>query len=118
MAALESITSKCRIPVSVQAPVERYSSQVEAAAYFVVAEGLANVTKHAQASHAQISVEESGGQLVILVEDDGLGTADPDNGSGLLGLVDRTEALGGHLQISSRPGEGTTLRAWLPLPTD
>lgn len=113
--ALDAIAAKSRIPVKVKAPDGRYPSQVEAAAYFVVAEGLANVAKHARASQAQVRVEELGGELSISVQDDGVGGADPQNGSGLHGLEDRIEALGGHLQIRSIAGGGTSLNASVPL---
>lgn len=113
-AAMEAVAIKSRLPVTVRAPAERYPSQVEAAAYFVVAEGLANVAKHARASHVHVHIEESDGQLLISVEDDGVGGADPEHGSGLRGLEDRTEALGGRLRIRSVAGAGTRLTASLP----
>ena len=87
---------------------------VEAAAYYVVAEALTNVAKYAQASEARIDVRRDDGRLVVEVADDGVGGADPSRGSGLRGLADRVEALGGRLEVSSPQGEGTTLRATLP----
>ena len=115
-AALDAIATKSRFPVTVIAPADRYPLQLEAAAYFVVAEGLANVAKHARGHCAAwVRVEESHGELLISVEDDGVGGANPDNGSGLRGLVDRTEALGGRLTLRSIAPTGTSLSASLPL---
>jgi signal transduction histidine kinase len=87
---------------------------VEATAYYVVSEGLTNVVKHAQASAAVVRAAETGGRLVLEVEDDGAGGADRTLGSGLRGLEDRVAALGGSLEVGPRPGGGTRLRAELP----
>jgi PAS domain S-box-containing protein len=114
-AALEDLGTRCGLPVVVDAPEQRYAKQVEAAVYFIVAEALANVAKHANASRAEVKVEEQHRQLEIAVNDDGVGGADPDGGSGLRGLEDRIEALGGRFLIQSAMGTGTTLLAWLPL---
>jgi signal transduction histidine kinase len=87
---------------------------VEAAAYFVVAEGLTNVARHADgASRAEVNVTEADGALVVEVGDDGAGGASL-NGSGLRGLSDRVAALGGELEVTSPPGGGTKLRAVIP----
>jgi PAS domain S-box-containing protein len=114
-AALEDLGTRCGLPVVVHASERRYAKQVEAAAYFIVAEALANVAKHAHASRAEVKVEEQHRQLEIAVNDDGVGGADPDGGSGLRGLEDRIEALGGRFLIQSTKGTGTTLLACLPL---
>jgi signal transduction histidine kinase len=87
---------------------------IEKAAYFVASEALANVEKHARASSAAISLVRRDRFLVIAVEDDGVGGADSAGGSGLRGLVDRIEALGGRLEVSSPSGGGTALWAELP----
>ncbi len=94
-AALEDLGTRCSLPVLVDAPGQRYAKQVEAATYFIVAEALANVAKHAHASRAEVKVEEQHRQLEIAVNDDGMGGANPDGGTGLRGLEDRIEALGG-----------------------
>jgi signal transduction histidine kinase len=92
----------------------RLPAPVEAAAYYVVAEALTNVAKYANASEARIDVRRDDGRLVVEVADDGVGGADASRGSGLRGLADRVEALGGRLEVSSPEGGGTTLRATLP----
>jgi signal transduction histidine kinase len=114
-AALEDLGTRCSLPVVVVAPGQRYAKQVEAAAYFIVAEALANVAKHAHASRAEVKVEEQHRQLKIAVNDDGVGGANPDGGTGLRGLEDRIEALGGTFLIESATGSGTMLLACLPL---
>ncbi len=115
LAALDSIASRSRIPVTVVAPAGRYASHVEAAAYFVVAEGLANVAKHSRATSGRVHVRESTSQLLVTVEDDGIGGVDIDGGTGLRGLEDRAEALGGHLVVESVPGHGTSLFVSIPM---
>lgn len=97
------------------APAGRYASHVEAAAYFVVAEGLANVAKHSRATSGRVHVRESTSQLLVTVEDDGIGGVDIDGGTGLRGLEDRAEALGGHLVVESVPGHGTSLFVSIPM---
>jgi signal transduction histidine kinase len=88
---------------------------VETAAYYTVAEALTNAAKHAHATAAQIQVTASGSDLHVRVRDDGRGGADCGNGSGLVGLRDRAEALGGHFWLDSPPGAGTTLEVTVPL---
>jgi signal transduction histidine kinase len=101
--------------VDVDAPLEeRLPEQVEAAAYYVVSEALANIAKYAQASTAAVRVSRSNGLAVVEVEDDGIGGADPSRGSGLRGLADRVEALAGRLAVDSEPGRGTRIRAEIP----
>jgi signal transduction histidine kinase len=94
--------------------VDRLDSVVEATAYFVVAEALTNIAKHARAARAEVAVEVEDGMLRIAVRDDGVGGARPD-GSGLVGLRDRLEGLDGRLRIESRDGSGTLLAAEIPL---
>ena len=84
-------------------------------AYFVCAEALANVAKHAAASRVAVSVTARDGRVRVEIEDDGVGGADPGRGSGLRGLADRVETAGGTLQVASIPGHGTRLAAEIPL---
>ena len=81
----------------------------------MVSESLTNIAKYASASRAQVDLVREDGLLVVEVSDDGVGGADPVGGTGLRGLTDRVEALGGRLDVSSEPGRGTTVRAELPL---
>ena len=116
-AAVRSLVN--RVPVAVDfAPdvSERLDATIEAAAYFVVSEGLANVVKYAAATSASVELKlaNKGHPLVVTIADDGIGGAELDGGSGLRGLGDRVHAVGGLLQVSSPPGEGTRLRAELP----
>jgi PAS domain S-box-containing protein len=114
-AALEALTLRAPVPVELETDFERgLSEQVEAAAYYVVAEGLANVQKHANASRVAVRVVAEGDRLLIEVTDDGAGGAD-EEGGGLRGLADRVEALGGRLAVDSRRELGTQLRAELPV---
>ena len=92
----------------------RLNATIEAAAYFVVSEALTIVAEYAHARSASVELESSGGTLVVTVEDDGVGGADPAHGSGLHGLVDRVQAVGGRLEVASPIGQGTRLRAELP----
>jgi signal transduction histidine kinase len=104
-------------PTSIELAVpddERLPEPVEAAAYYVIAEALANVTKYASASAVSVTIEGRNGSAVVEVADDGVGGADPARGSGLRGLTDRIEALGGTLAVESPPGSGTRLRAEFP----
>ena len=84
------------------------------AAYYVVSEALANAAKHARAEVVAVAVSARDGTLGLSVRDDGVGGATPGAGSGLLGLTDRVESLGGTISVDSPPGEGTTLRVELP----
>jgi signal transduction histidine kinase len=113
-AAAAALAQRSSVPVEVRVPDERYPPHIEAAAYFVIAEALTNVAKHANASHADVRVDQHDGRLTIDVRDDGAGGADL-NGSGLRGLKDRAEALGGSLRLDSPPGNGTRLHATLSL---
>ena len=93
---------------------QRLPEQVEVAAYYVVAESLANVSKYAGADRVSVRVMRENGRAIVEVRDDGRGGADPGRGSGLRGLFDRVEALDGRLSIDSPPGAGTTIRAEIP----
>jgi signal transduction histidine kinase len=104
--AAAALAARSPLPVEVTAGEERYAPQVEAAAYFFIAEALTNVAKHAQATYAELSVQPRSGRLIIDVRDDGVGGAD-STGSGIRGLRDRIEALGGEMQIASPLGHGT-----------
>ena len=115
-AALQDLASRATVPVEVVAvPDERLPDPVEAAAYFVVSECLANIGKHAEATSATVSVSASDGQLVVEVADDGVGGASIEDGSGVQGLVDRVGALSGTLAMESPAGEGTRVVATIPL---
>jgi PAS domain S-box-containing protein len=115
-AALESLAERSPIPVELDAdPGERLAEPVEAAAFYVASEALANVAKYAHANGVTIVVTRESGRVAITISDDGIGGADAARGSGLRGLVDRVEALGGSLQVTSPPGGGTVVRAELPL---
>ena len=114
--AIQALLTRAPIPVTLaESPAERLPQPVEAAAYYVVAEALANVTKYAQASAATVRVARGNGRAVVEVADDGVGGADPAQGSGLRGLADRVAALDGRLDVDSRPGAGTTVRAEIPV---
>jgi PAS domain S-box-containing protein len=113
-AALEALAGRAPLPVGVTVPPDRLPPAVEAAAYYVISEALANVAKYAEASAVEIRVTRQNGRAVVEVADDGVGGADPTRGSGLSGLVDRVEALDGVLNVESEPGAGTRIRAEIP----
>ncbi len=113
-AALESLVARTPFPVTLSTFDERVPAPVEATAYFVASEALANVTKHAQASKASVTAARRDGTVEIVVEDDGIGGARADGGSGLRGLADRIEALGGRLTIESPAGGGTRIVGEIP----
>jgi signal transduction histidine kinase len=114
--ALKTLARRSAVPVDLDIQVEgRLPEPVETAAYYTVCEALTNAAKHARATAAQIDVAESHGVLHLRVRDDGAGGADFSHGSGLVGLKDRAEALGGHLDLHSPPGAGTTVDIELPL---
>jgi PAS domain S-box-containing protein len=115
-AAVQALAGRSTVPVEViETPDDRLAPPIEAAAYFVVAEALTNVAKYAQATAATVQVTVERGSLVVEVGDDGVGGASPDTGSGLRGLQDRVGALDGTLTVESPKGEGTRLRAVIPL---
>jgi PAS domain S-box-containing protein len=115
-AALRTLARRSSIPVTLDASVEDpLPDSVQVAAYYVVSEALANTAKHARAEKVTATAHVQNGYLHITVEDDGVGGADPRKGSGLVGLVDRVEALGGRLRVTSPTGQGTSLHVELPL---
>jgi signal transduction histidine kinase len=114
-AALRDVVARSPVPVDfIEAPAGRFPSTIEATAYFVVSEALANVAKYARAERASVAVRRDGDALCVEVCDDGRGGANPMSGSGLRGLLDRVGALNGTLTVVSPPGEGTTIQAHLP----
>jgi len=118
-AAIRALAARAPVPVELdQLPEERLPGSVEAAIYYLVAEAITNVAKYAQATHASVAVERSNGFATVVVRDDGIGGAEPVAGSGLVGLADRVEALGGRLHIESPTGGGTELTAEIPCRTN
>ena len=116
--ALRTLARRCPIPVSLDAPVQgRLPEPVEVCAYYVVSEALANAAEHSRAAAVTVRVLADGDALTVQVRDDGVGGARLGAGTGLLGLKDRVEALGGRFTLHSTPGEGTTVTAQLPLTT-
>jgi len=114
-AAVEALVA--RAPLNIEAEVElneRLPAPVEAAAYFVIAEGLTNVVRYAETSNAWVHVSRQGGEVVVRVSDDGKGGAIVEGGTGLRGLIDRLAVLDGRLDVTSPPGRGTTLEAHIP----
>ena len=117
-AAVEALVA--RAPLDVEAVVEldeRLPAPVEAATYFVVAEGLTNVVRYAETRNAGVHVSRSGGEVVVIVADDGKGGATIEGGTGLRGLMDRLAVLDGRLEVTSPPGGGTRLEAHIPIET-
>jgi signal transduction histidine kinase len=113
--ALQELAYATPVPIELSVPLEqRLPQPVEAAAYYVVAEALTNVAKYASAGAVSVSVDQRNGRALVEVRDDGVGGADPARGSGLRGLSDRVEALGGRLSVESPPGRGTHLKAEIP----
>jgi signal transduction histidine kinase len=112
-AALEALTARSPVPVQLDVLYERLPAQVEGTAYFVASEALSNVVKHAEATSASIGVRRRGEWLLVEVGDDGRGGARAGGGSGLEGIADRVEALGGRLEIDSGP-DGTRIKAEIP----
>ena len=114
-AALGALAARAPLPVELSVDLDdRPAEPVEAAAYFVVAEALTNVARYASARTASVSVRRETDDVLVEVNDDGSGGADADAGTGLRGLIDRVEALGGRLEVQSPVDRGTTVRAWLP----
>jgi signal transduction histidine kinase len=114
--ALRTLARRSPIPVELDITADtRLPEPIEVAAYFVASEALANATKHAQASRIDVSLATRNRSLLLSIRDDGVGGADPARGSGLVGLTDRVEALGGSIRVHSRPGDGTHITAELPL---
>jgi PAS domain S-box-containing protein len=116
-AGVDAFVSRLDLPVDLQVSSERLPPDIEASAYFIVAEALTNVVKHARATQAAVRASVGDGVLTLEVRDDGVGGADPE-GHGLLGVADRVDALGGGLRVAHGDGGGTVLTALLPLPAD
>ena len=113
--ALEAILARAPLPVELtNLPEERLPEPVEAAVYYVVAETITNIAKHAHAESATVSVTLAGTTAQVVITDNGIGGADPARGSGLRGLADRIEALDGSLRVESREGRGTRIEAQIP----
>ena len=114
--ALKTLGRRCPVPVNLDLAVKRrLPDPVEVAAYYVVAEALTNAAKYARASEVKVCAEAKDATLYLSIQDDGIGGADSHKGSGLIGLKDRVEALGGNLHIDSPPGSGTSLHVTIPL---
>jgi signal transduction histidine kinase len=114
---IQALAERSPVATTITAvPAGRFPAPIEATAYFVVSEALANVAKHALAGSAQVTIRQLSGRLLVQVSDDGAGGARPEGGSGLRGLADRVASVGGVLLIDSRPGCGTRLEADLPCP--
>jgi signal transduction histidine kinase len=118
-AALKGLARRSAVPVELDACIDvKVPDEVEVAAYYVAAEALTNAAKHARASLVHMDVTTDGGTLTLMVRDDGVGGADPGGGSGLVGLHDRVEALGGKIKIDSSVGSGTCVVVTLPIATE
>jgi signal transduction histidine kinase len=116
--ALRALSRRCDIPLEVDVRLdERLPAQVEVAAYYIASEALTNVAKHAHANVVQLMAAHDNVVLTLEVRDDGVGGLDAGRGSGILGLTDRVEALGGTISITSPPRGGTTLSVRLPITT-
>ena len=114
--ALRSLRRRSAVPVELDVHAERrLPERVEVAAYYVVSEALTNAAKHAHASVVKVELDAHDAILQLAIRDDGIGGADPSRGSGLVGLSDRIEALGGTLEVTSPTGGGTTLLIELPV---
>lgn len=114
--ALKALKRRSAVSVTLDVRLDsRLADQVEATAYFAVAEVLTNASRHASASHVRIAVEVADGTLLVSIRDDGLGGADARRGSGLTGLKDRIEAVGGTIRVESPPGSGTTIEVRIPI---
>ncbi|GAB3832173.1 hypothetical protein GCM10027610_023900 [Dactylosporangium cerinum] len=113
--ALRSLARRSAVAVQLDVCSDRLPEPVEVASYYVVAEALANAAKHARATVVHVDTAVSDGRLHMTVRDNGIGGADPARGSGLIGLTDRVEALGGTITLDSPVGHGTSLHAEIPL---
>jgi signal transduction histidine kinase len=114
--ALRALARRCAIPVELDISIPgRSPERIEVTGYYVVSEVLTNAVKHARASVARVAVEQLHGTLRLTIRDDGVGGADPAQGSGLISLYDRVEAMGGTIVIDSPAGAGTTVLVSLPL---
>ena len=113
--ALEALARRSAVPVDLDLALgQRLGEHVEAAGYYIASEAITNVAKHARASVITMRVDGCDGALILSISDDGVGGADPSRGSGIIGLNDRVEALGGTISMLSPPGHGTALHVQLP----
>ena len=113
--AFDALARRSSVPVKLDVVIEqRLPDSIEIAAYFVVAEALTNAAKHASASEVRIRARTTGDSLSLSISDDGIGGADSGKGSGLIGLKDRIEVMGGRMQVDSPPGSGTVLDITIP----
>ena len=117
-AGVDALVARSSLPVDIDVTPERFPPAIEATAYFVVSEALTNAVKHSRAGHAEVHAQREDGALRVEVRDDGVGGADATRGSGLTGLRDRVEALGGTISVSSPAGAGTSLVARIPVEYD
>ena len=116
--ALEALQRRLALPIELDVDAVRLPENIEATAYYIVAEALTNVTRHAGATRARVTVAREDGVVRVEIADDGEGGADATRGSGLIGLRDRAEAVRGTLAVVSPPGGGTVITASLPLAED
>jgi signal transduction histidine kinase len=114
-AAIESLCNGSTVPVELDVCADDVPDEIAAAAYFVVAECLTNASRYGCADHVAVRIERDADELVVEIADDGIGGADPSKGTGLHGLADRVEMLGGRFEVESPAGAGTTVRAVIPL---
>ena len=114
-AAFAELADSCPLPIRIDVIERRFAAQAEAAIWYACAEAITNAVKHSGARRVVVSVRERAGHLVAEVDDDGVGGAEVTAGGGLAGLVDRLEAVGGRLSLSSSPGHGTRLMMWVPM---
>jgi signal transduction histidine kinase len=114
--ALKALARRSAVPVELNVGAHgRLPERVEVAAYYLASEALTNAAKHSQASVVRVEVATEGGVVLLAIRDDGIGGADPTQGSGLIGLSDRVEALGGKIEIFSPAGRGTSLFVTIPI---
>jgi signal transduction histidine kinase len=117
--ALEALALRSSVPVKLNVHCQhRLPDEIEVAAYYVTSEALTNAAKHASASHVRVDLRAEEDALRLSIRDDGAGGADPSGGSGLVGIKDRVEALGGTIEVQSPPRDGTRLDVEIPLITD
>jgi signal transduction histidine kinase len=113
---LGALVRRSAVPIELRVDTgSRYPPPVEVAAYYIVSEAVTNTTKYAGASHVEVTVEQHDGTLRLSIPDDGVGAADSRRGSGLTGLRDRVEALGGTIGVTSPAGDGTMIQMSLPV---
>jgi signal transduction histidine kinase len=117
--ALKTLARRSAIPVRLDVGIDqRLADSVEVTAYYVLAEALANAAKHAQASEVSVHARTTEDNICLSIHDDGIGGADPGKGSGLIGLKDRVEVIGGHMRVTSPAGQGTGIHVTIPLNSD